>query len=71
MWAEDSRGITKWLCPKSSDVLRGTSGLKPVNGSDHFSVRPGSIQELDLGAEELPKTERKMGGCYLPACSSV
>lgn len=28
-----------------------------------FPVGPGSVQELDLSAEELPKTERKMGVC--------
>lgn len=63
VWAEDSRGITRWLWSTSSDVLRGTSGLKPVTGSDQLSVSPGSVQELGLGAEEFPKTGRKMGAC--------
>lgn len=66
MWAEDSGCIiTRPLCSTSSAVLGGTlaGNLGMAVIRYEFSVSPGRVQELGLGAEELPKTERKMGTC--------
>lgn len=64
MWAEDSGWIiTRPLCSTSSAVLGGTlaGSLGMAVIRYEFSVSPGRVQELSLGAEELPKTE--MGTC--------
>lgn len=42
-------------------TLAGNLGMAVIRYE--FSVNPGRVQELGLGAEELPKTERKMGTC--------
>lgn len=66
MWAEDSGCIiTRPLCSTSSAVLGGilAGNLGVAVIRYEFSVSPGRVQELGLGAEELPKTERKMGTC--------